>query len=455
MRNKIIFSLVFLFVLSLDLIGQVGIRFYDGSLNAILSIAKDEKKNVFIDTYADWCQPCKRMEKKFKDKDVSLFFNEHFVNYRVNMQDPIKANQLRKRYDIVFLPTMLIVDPNGVIKYQVDRELTTSELLNMAQKSLDPSSYHISESTAVRRNTNQSVVTAAPSPYPIKNSPPTPPKKLEEEKTAKKKSNSTATTSKATNRAKVLDGYETVDDSSEKILTVLAAGGVPPEILLQESYLRLEFMDGSHKQTAKEYLSTQENWDTEINRKFILDFVNNASSPEYDFIISNKDKFNDQFGTKAVNKTLEIITYRALHNAVPRPSLEESIELYTKLGGDEPKKQAYNYYVSRLISEDKVGEVLSIGDKYLVTTPSDHEMQYNIARFLTYRDNRSATNLQRARKLMEQDCKLYPNSLLYLDLLGKIYTELGEEKKAKDTYLRAIQVAKQQGVDVKIYENKI
>jgi hypothetical protein len=47
---------------------------------------------------------------------------------------------------------MLIVDPNGAVKYQVDKELTTSELLNMGQKYLDPSTYHISESTAIRRN---------------------------------------------------------------------------------------------------------------------------------------------------------------------------------------------------------------------------------------------------------------------------------------------------------------
>jgi hypothetical protein len=42
-------------------------------------------------------------------------------------------------------------------------------------------------------------------------------------------------------------------------LAVLGAGEFPPEILFQEAYLRLEFMDGSHKQAAKKYLSTQEN----------------------------------------------------------------------------------------------------------------------------------------------------------------------------------------------------
>jgi Tfp pilus assembly protein PilF len=41
-----------------------------------------------------------------------------------------------------------------------------------------------------------------------------------------------------------------------------------------------------------------------------------------------------------------------------------------------------------------------------------------------------------------------------LDLLGKIYNDQGDEKKAKSTYLKAIKVAQKQGVDFKPYEDK-
>ena len=431
--------------------GQEGIRFIDGSLNAILSIAKDKNKNVFIDTYADWCIPCKRMEKKFRDKDVAQFFNDHFINYRVNMQNTVKANQLKRRYDIVFLPTMLIVDANGVVKYQVDRELSKSELLNIGQKSLDPTSYNISEATAVRRNSNE-VVMAQDIPLQPENLPSQPNETLE--KTEKSNSAPPLSLSPATRRAKILDSYETVDESSQKVLAVLGAGEMPPEVLLQEAYLRVEFMDGSHKQAAKNYLATQENWDTEINRKFILDFVHTASSPEYEFLIANKEKFNLQFGKQKVKKTLEILTYRALQNAVPRPSLEESIALYTNLGVKEPKRQAYNYYLSRLIAENNIDEVLLLGNQYLATAPQDHEFLYLIARFLTNRANRTEENLLTASQFMEKAHSIYPKSFIYLDLLGYIYTELGNTKRAQNTYLKALQEAKKQGKDYKIYEEK-
>ncbi len=444
-KQFILGFLIFVFAIKFSF-AQQEIRFSDGSLNAILSIAKDRNKNVFIDTYADWCQPCKRMEKKFKDKDVAQFFNEHFINYRVNMQNPIKANQLRKRYDIVFLPTMLIVDPNGVVKYQVDRELSISELLNMGQTALD--SYHISEATAVRRNSNE-IVVAKPQPQPSNTTT-----TVYSKKTAEQTASTALPLSDATRRAQVLDSYETVDESSQKVLAVLGAGELPPEVLLQEAYLRLEFMDGSHKQAARNYLATQENWDTDTNRKFILDFVSNASSPEYKFIIDNKYKFNNQFGEGTVKKTLEIITYRALFNAVPRPSLDEAIQLYENLGVQEPNRQGHNYFVSRLISNDNLEKVLSISDQYLQTASQDHEYKYTVARYLANRVNKKEENLLKASELMESAIEIEPTSLIYLELLGKIYSAQGKSNSAKKTYLRAIQEAKKQGKDSKIYEEK-
>lgn len=448
MRTPIILNFIIFILVTGVSFGQEEIRFSDGSLNAILSIAKDQNKNVFIDTYADWCQPCKRMEKKFKNKDVAQFFNEHFVNYRVNMQNPVKANQLRRRYDIVFMPTMLIVDPNGVVKYQVDRELTVSELLNMGEKALD--SYHISEATAVRRNSNEVVISQNNTRHPVVQKPKTDtaPNQIE------KATTSTVSTSPATNRAKILESYETVEESSQKILAVLGVGELPPEILLQEAYLRLEFMDGSHKQAARNYLATQENWDTETNRKFVLDFVSNASSPEYEFIVANKEKYNAQFGESVITKTLEIITYRALHNAVPRPSLDESIRLYSNLNVKEPNRQGYHYFIARLISENNVPEVLQISDQYLETASQDHEFQYTVARFLTNRPDRSEDELLKASKLMEAAIEVENASLVYLDLLGKIYTEQGKAKRAKRIYQKAIKESKNQGKDPKVFEEK-
>ena len=40
-----------------------------------------EFKIIFVDAYALWCGPCKRMSRDvFPDEKVSAFFNKHFIS---------------------------------------------------------------------------------------------------------------------------------------------------------------------------------------------------------------------------------------------------------------------------------------------------------------------------------------------------------------------------------------
>ncbi len=459
-------------LMSSILTAQEGIRFVDGSLAAVMSIAKERNKNVFIDTYADWCVPCKRMEEKFKNKDVADFFNEHFINYRINMQNPTRAAEIRRKYDVVFLPTMYILDPNGLIKYQVDKELTVSELLNAGQASLDPTSYFVSDATAVRRKDGTISGNKRPkttTSTEIKKTP----KSIEVAKVKTKPSNQTNTRpttkpatkpidtatgnisiSAATRRAKILDSYETVEGSSQKVLAVLGEGEMPPEVLRQEAYLRLEFMDGSSNAAAQKYLATQSDWNTTENRKFIMDFLNSTFSDEYQFVVEHKGDFINQFGESKVNRSLEVLTYRTLHNAVPRPSLEEAIELYGNISPTDHIKKGNHYYVNRLIAEGSTDEVQKISKSYLKDNNDDHEMMYSVARHIGSKKNSTEEELEQAVDLMEMAVKIVPKHLVYLDFLGNVYLNLKRSKKAKSIFQKAAKVAKEQGKDSKKYEEQ-
>jgi tetratricopeptide (TPR) repeat protein len=445
---------------------QEGIRFVDGSLAAIMSIAKERNKNVFIDTYADWCIPCKRMEQKFKNKDVGMFFNEHFINYRVNMQNPKRAADLRKKYDVVFLPTMYILDPNGLIKYQVDKELTVSELLNAGQTSLDPNSYFVSDATAVRRKDGTITGGRRPSITKPKTNKTKNPKSIDVVKVAPKKveketskpidpDTGNISISEATRRAKILESYETVEGSSQKVLAVLGEGELPPEVLRQEAYLRLEFMDGSSKNVATKYLATQSDWSTEENQKFIIDFISSTYSKEYEYLCENKTDFVNQFGEAKVKRTLEVLTYRTLHNAVPRPSLEEAIGLFENIGSENSVKQAYHYIVNRLIADGNTLEVIKTSKRYLENDINDHEMMYSVGRYISSKTHRNDSELKTASSLLKSACEINPNSLIYLELLASLYNDQGKSKKAKNTFEKAIKLAKDQGEDYKKYEAKI
>jgi thiol:disulfide interchange protein DsbD len=71
-------------------------------------------ERMVIDFYADWCIPCKELDAlTFSDKRVLEEFNR-FTVYKVDMTKNNEINeQLRKRFNVVGMPTVLVIDSNG------------------------------------------------------------------------------------------------------------------------------------------------------------------------------------------------------------------------------------------------------------------------------------------------------------------------------------------------------
>ena len=55
------------------------------SFESGMALGRFEKKNVFVNFYADWCGFCKEMERTtFKDPSVIDYLNENFIAVKVN-----------------------------------------------------------------------------------------------------------------------------------------------------------------------------------------------------------------------------------------------------------------------------------------------------------------------------------------------------------------------------------
>lgn len=68
---------------------ETGISFLEGTYAEALKAAKDAGRILFIDCYTQWCGPCKQMAKTtFKDAEVAEFFNESFINLKLDMETP-------------------------------------------------------------------------------------------------------------------------------------------------------------------------------------------------------------------------------------------------------------------------------------------------------------------------------------------------------------------------------
>lgn len=108
---KRVFLLVAMAVAVSSLSAQV--KFHTGSIREMYGVAKESDKFVFVDLYADWCPPCKAMERDvFSRKDVGDFMDKHFVCAKYNIDNQL-GKDLANQYVVRSIPTLLIFDNNG------------------------------------------------------------------------------------------------------------------------------------------------------------------------------------------------------------------------------------------------------------------------------------------------------------------------------------------------------
>lgn len=267
---------------------QSKINFSDISISQAVQRAKIENKLVFIDAYASYCGPCKIMDNAFKNPSVVSYFNKNFINIKVDMEGA-NGPEYKNAFQIVFLPTMVFLNPEGKELSKIDNVISTNELLSIARFREDKFRNHTS-------------------PVSIKQTP---------------------NTSSSKTSSVVKPSIET-KNSNEKILYVLGED-LPPPILREEAYFRMQLMDGSHLEKAKEYLETQTNWSTRENIRFIFDFLHSCKSEMFNHFVENRELYNNFIGKKEVDRSLFILIKKELIRAFPKPTNEEKSKLLSLL----------------------------------------------------------------------------------------------------------------------------
>lgn len=109
------------------------ITFTEGTFEEALAKAKAEKKNLFIDFYANWCGPCKMMAAQvFTIPLIGDYFNAHFISCQLDCE--VAANkEIVKRYKVESLPTLMFFDNKGEVLRNIVGAVTPDVLMLEAQ----------------------------------------------------------------------------------------------------------------------------------------------------------------------------------------------------------------------------------------------------------------------------------------------------------------------------------
>ena len=109
------------------------INFSTQDFRSALTLAKASHKKIFVDAYATWCAPCKKLsEITFKDAKAAAYFNKHFVNIRIDVEKGYGV-ELAKAWQIQGLPALLILDENGNLLADHTGYLNGNGLLQFAK----------------------------------------------------------------------------------------------------------------------------------------------------------------------------------------------------------------------------------------------------------------------------------------------------------------------------------
>lgn len=118
---------------------QEGIKFNQTSnWKETTGKAAAENKLIFIDCYTSWCAPCKWMDKNvFVEASVATFFNEHFINAKIDMEKG-EGIELRKKYNVQSFPTFLFVNDKGEVVHRTASKMSVAEFLEEGKMAADP-----------------------------------------------------------------------------------------------------------------------------------------------------------------------------------------------------------------------------------------------------------------------------------------------------------------------------
>lgn len=363
-----------------------GIHFFEGSLADAQMIAAEEQRPVFVQLSADWCLPCRQMEKNvFPLPSVGEFYNQNFINIKLDAES-FDGIELKRNYNAQTVPESFFFDSKGRLMLREGGFKGEQEILTLGKKILKKHP----------KPKNSRVVIVSPP--------------------------SNSSSSNHTDDEIIGNSYEGTTSNSSNLYAHKSGF----ELFL----MRLTGSIGKPH-----------------NMEWVYHNAENFDSKAMNTLLRQKNRFNDYYGESTVNQHIKSILYTKLAIATGdrNEDLYKQILKVVKKSdlpeADFLKIELQSRYFEGIGDDESFVKVnRQFMRKYKGKDPAVfHRKAWEI-----HDHSNSKADLLKAIDWVETSVKLNPQFYNY-ETLAKFYDEAGKKRKARKAANWAIEYAKMEG----------